>query len=191
MGFRTPPVFQELDRIEIPRNILIYFFLNVLPQLFRALKDTFREIKLARVRFVHPSLIAGEVHGVLALKGSNFVVKAMLSTIKDSETTLAGLLAFRICIDKMAIFCLIGSTYGPFNPDIAFNFIFPRLKFSLICSMFSINDTNSRYNPESCTGNGSDCRTFWTQDCSKSNSIAHSTSYCSNRWWYRYTKDYI
>jgi tetrahydromethanopterin S-methyltransferase subunit D len=93
---------------------------------------------------VHPSLIAGEVDGVLALKGSNLVVEAMLSTIKDFETTLAGLLAFRFCINKMASFCLIGSTYGPFDPDIAFNIIFPRLKFFLICLMISINDTNSR-----------------------------------------------
>jgi hypothetical protein len=67
LEFRTPYVFQELDHIKSPRNILIYFFVNFLPDLFRALKDTFREIKLSRVRFVHPSLIAGEVDGVLAL----------------------------------------------------------------------------------------------------------------------------
>jgi hypothetical protein len=121
LGFRTPPVFQELDHIEIPRNILIYFFLNVLPQLFRALKDTFREIKLARVRFVHPSLITCEIDGVLALKGRHLVVEATISTIKDSETTLAGLFPGRVCIDIMTICCLVGETLGSLDPYIAFN----------------------------------------------------------------------
>jgi hypothetical protein len=182
LEFRTPFFFQELDHIESPRNILIYFFLNFLPDLFRALKDTFREIKLSRVRFVHPSLIAGEVDGVLALKGSNLVVEAMLSTIKDFDMALAGLLPGRFCIYKMASFCLIGSTYGPFDPDIAFNIIFPRLKFFLICLTIFNNDTNSRYDTESCTGKGSYQGTFWTQECTNSNTIANSTSYCKQSW---------
>ena len=103
-----------------------------------------------------PSLIAGKVHGVLALKGSNLVVEAMLSQIKDSGMALAGLLLGRFFIDMMASFCLIGSTYGPFDPDIAFNLIYPRFKFFLECLLFFFNDLDSRYNSASCsTENGS------------------------------------
>jgi hypothetical protein len=70
---------------------------------------------------VHPFFIAGEGYGVFALKGSNLVVEAMLSPIKDSDTTLAGLLPGRICIDKMSRWCLVGEILGPLDPDIAFN----------------------------------------------------------------------
>ena len=78
-------------------------------------------MKLSRVRFVHPSLIAGEGHGVFALKGSNLVVEAILSTIKDSDTTLAGILQGRICIDSMTSCCFVGETLGSLNPDVTFN----------------------------------------------------------------------
>ena len=99
MGIPISSVFQVFDHIESPIFILFYSFLNIFPDLFHALKETFREIKLSRVSFVHPSLIAGESHGVLALNGRNLVVEAMISTIKDSDTALAGLLPGRICID--------------------------------------------------------------------------------------------
>jgi hypothetical protein len=117
----TSPVSQVLDHIESPMFILFYFSFNIFPDLFHALKDTFREIKLARVSFVLPSLIACELHGVLALKRRNLVVKAMLSTIKDSDKALTGLLPGRLCIYKMTRRCLIGEILGPFYPDIAFN----------------------------------------------------------------------
>ena len=70
---------------------------------------------------MHPSLIAGEVHCVLALKGSHLVFEAMLSKIKDSDTAFAGPLPGRFCIDKMARWCLVGENLGPLDPDIAFN----------------------------------------------------------------------
>ena len=99
--------------------------LNNLPDLFRALKDTFRVIKLSRGRFVHPSLIAGEFHGVLAFIGRNLVVEAMLSPIKDSDMTVTRFLIGRVCIDNMTRRCLVGGTFGLFVPDIAFNLYFP------------------------------------------------------------------
>jgi hypothetical protein len=101
--------------------ILLYSSLNNLPELFRALKFTFRVIKLSRGRFVHPFLIAGEVDDVLAFFGRDLVVEAMLSPIKDSDMTVAGLLPGRICIDSMTRWCLVGETFGLFVPDIAFN----------------------------------------------------------------------
>ena len=108
MGFPTPPVFQVLDHIESPKFILFYSFLNIFSDLFHALKDTFRKIKLSCVTFVHPSLKAGEGHGVLALNGRNLVIEAMHSTIEDSDMALTGLLPGWICIDMMTRWCLIG-----------------------------------------------------------------------------------
>ena len=73
---------------------------------------------------MHPSLIAGEDHTEFALEGRNLVVKALLTTIKDSDTTLTGLLKGRFCINYMPVRCIVGACFGPFNPDIAFNRIY-------------------------------------------------------------------
>jgi hypothetical protein len=121
VGFPTPPVFQVLDHIESPNIILFYLSFNIFPDLFHALNDTFREIKLSHVTFVHPSFKAGEGHGELALNGRNLVIEAMHSTIEDSDMALTGLFPGRVCIDKMTRWCLVGETLGPFDPDIAFN----------------------------------------------------------------------
>jgi hypothetical protein len=70
---------------------------------------------------VHPSLIAGEDHSEFALEDRNLEVEAMLITIKDSDMTLANLLVGRVCINNMSVWCLVGLSFGFFNPDIAFN----------------------------------------------------------------------
>jgi hypothetical protein len=62
---------------------------------------------------VHPSLIAGEEHSEYALKGRNLVFEAILITIKDSDTSLAGKLVGWVCINNMSIWCLVGSSFGP------------------------------------------------------------------------------
>jgi hypothetical protein len=67
-----------------------------------------------------PSLIAGEDHSKITYDGLNLVVETMLTTIKDSDTTLAGRLVAWICINNMSIFCLVGVSFGPFIPDIIF-----------------------------------------------------------------------
>jgi hypothetical protein len=69
---------------------------------------------------VHPSLIAGEDHTEVALEGRNLVVKAMNVTTNQFDTTLAGFLVSRLCINKMSSWCLIGASFGRFKPDIAF-----------------------------------------------------------------------
>jgi hypothetical protein len=87
---------------------------------------------------MHPSLIGCEDHSEFALESRNLEVKAVLITIKDSNTALAELLESRICIEKMPSWCHVGETFGPFNPDIAFNvlglviFGFLRIRFLLI-----------------------------------------------------------
>ena len=70
---------------------------------------------------MHPSLIACEDHCEFALEGRNLEVEAMLIMLKDSDTTLAGLLASWGCKDSMSIWCLVGLYFGPLNPDIAFS----------------------------------------------------------------------
>jgi len=55
------------------------------------------------------------------LEGCDLEVEAMLITIKDTDTALAELLVDRVCIEKMSSWCHVGVTFGPFNPDIAFN----------------------------------------------------------------------
>ena len=89
---------------------------------------------------MHPSLIGSEDHSEFALESRNLEVKAVLITIKDSNTALAELLAGRVCIEKMPSWCHVGETFGPFNPDIAFNLLglvifgFLRIRFLLINS---------------------------------------------------------
>ena len=101
--------------------ILFYSFCYYFPDLCHVLKDCFRVFKLSRGRLMHPSLICSEYHSEFALESRNLKVEAVLITIKDSDTTLAKLLAGRVCIYKMPIWCHVGETFGPFNPDIAFN----------------------------------------------------------------------
>jgi hypothetical protein len=72
---------------------------------------------------VHPPLIAGEDNSESALDGCNLVIEAMLISIKDSDTTLAGLLVGRVCINNMSIWCLVGLYLGPFLPYFALNII--------------------------------------------------------------------
>ena len=72
---------------------------------------------------MHPSLIAGEDHTEFALEGRNLVVKAMLITIKDLDMTLAETLVCRVCMNNMPIWCLVGASFGPFNPDITLSYI--------------------------------------------------------------------
>jgi len=85
---------------------------------------------------MHPSLIGSEDHSEFALKGRNFEIEAVLITIKDSDTALAELLEGRVCIEKMPSWCHVGVTFGPFNPDIAFNLlglvIFGFLRISIL-----------------------------------------------------------
>jgi hypothetical protein len=68
---------------------------------------------------VHPSLIACEDNSEFALEGRNLEFEAMLITIKDSDTTLAGLLVGRVCINDMSIWCLVGVSFCLIYPDIA------------------------------------------------------------------------
>jgi hypothetical protein len=70
---------------------------------------------------VHPSLIAGKDHTKFAFESSNLEFEAILITIKDSYTSLAGLFVGRACINNMSIRCLVGIDFGPFYPDIAFS----------------------------------------------------------------------
>jgi hypothetical protein len=64
--------------------------------------------------------MADEFHTEFALEGRNLEVEGMLIAIKDSDTTLAGLLVGRVCINFMSIWCLVRVSFGVFNPDIAF-----------------------------------------------------------------------
>ena len=69
---------------------------------------------------MHPSLIAGEDHTEFAFESRNLEFEAILISIKDSDTSLAGLLVGRICINNMSIWCLVGVNFCPFDPDVAF-----------------------------------------------------------------------
>ena len=66
---------------------------------------------------MHPSLIAGEGHTEYALECCNLIGKAILITIKDSDATLAGHQEGRVCKNFMSIWCLVGVSFGLFNPD--------------------------------------------------------------------------
>ena len=101
--------------------IIFYLFCYDLPDVFHALKNSFRIFIISVGSWLHPSLVAGEDHTECALEGSNLAVKAMLISIKDSDSTLTELLVGRVCINNMSIQCIVGIYFGLLKPDVAFN----------------------------------------------------------------------
>lgn len=119
--------FQEFDHIETTMlciNLIWYNF----PEVFNVIRYRFLILKLSSGSSVHPFLIAGEVHSEFALEGCNLVFEAMLVLIKDSDTTLAGLVACGGFDNFMSCWCRILAFFCLFSPDIALN----RVTFSRI-----------------------------------------------------------
>lgn len=121
MASATSLAFQELDNIKSTSIISFYFFCYILPEICLVLFDWLTILKISRVSSVHPSLIAGEIHSEFSLEGRNLVLDTMLTTIKDSDKTLARLLVGRVCKNNMSIICLVGASFCPFIP-VAFKF---------------------------------------------------------------------
>jgi hypothetical protein len=68
---------------------------------------------------VQPSLIAGDHHSEFTLDGRNLVFKAIIITIKKSDTALAGChLEGWVCINLISFFCIVGMFLGLFSPVI-------------------------------------------------------------------------
>jgi len=68
---------------------------------------------------VHQSLIASEDYFECAYQGRNLVFKAILITIKQSDTTLSGYhLEGWVCINKISFLYIVGVFLGLFPPVI-------------------------------------------------------------------------
>jgi hypothetical protein len=99
---------------------MFYFFSYKFLYVFHALKHWFTILKHSVGSSLHPSLIASEFHCELAMKGRNLIVEAMLITLKDSDTTLAGRLVGWVCINNMTIWCRVVALFCPFV-DVTYN----------------------------------------------------------------------
>jgi hypothetical protein len=69
---------------------------------------------------LHPSFIASELYSEYAMKYRNLEVEALLFTLKDSNTTIAGALEGRVSTNNMSIWCLVGAFFGPSTPVITY-----------------------------------------------------------------------
>jgi hypothetical protein len=65
--------------------------------------------------------MAGEDHSEFACIDLNLEFEALLITLKDSDTTIAGRLSGRFCKNNMSFWCYVSLCFGTFYPDIAFN----------------------------------------------------------------------
>ena len=98
-------------------NLIWYNF----PEVFNVIRYRFLVLKLSSLSFVHPFLIAGEVHSDITLDGCNLVFKAMLVLLKDSDTSLAGLGVCGGFDNFMSCWCRILARFCLFSPDITLN----------------------------------------------------------------------
>ena len=116
----TPIGFQEFDHIETTM-LLINLIWNDFPEVFNVIRYRFLILILSSGSSVHPFLIAGEVHSEFALDGCDLVFEAMLVLIKDSDTTIAGLVAIGGLDNFMSWWCRILAFFKLFSPDITLN----------------------------------------------------------------------
>jgi hypothetical protein len=65
--------------------------------------------------------MASEDHSEFACIDRNLEFEALIIALKDSDTTIAGLLGGRFCKNNMSFWCHVSVCFGPFYPDIAFN----------------------------------------------------------------------
>ena len=92
--------------------IIFYFCCDKFRYIFHALKDWFTIHKHSVGSSLHPSFVANDYYPVFAMKYRNLVVEAMLVTLKDSDTTISGLLVGRVSTNNMSIWCLVGAFFG-------------------------------------------------------------------------------
>jgi hypothetical protein len=120
--------------------------------------------------------MAGEDHSEFACKDRDLVFEALLITLKDSETTIAGLLGGRFCKNNMSFWCSVSLCFCPFHPDIAFNRIADFV--TDCCTDCAYAPTSRSYSHRSKITNSHRCCKY--SNCSSSNTPNSPSEYSTN-----------